>query len=187
MSSIVIRTEAHGLGVSPAVREDVERTVDAYRRAVRAIATVVMTHWPCLGALPAKGKGTGLGRCQAIEALFHATAERTKVRYPMLDRVLGKMLSYLRRAAIESAVGVVSSCLSNYSLWLEGEIGGNERPCGSRAPRLGFSNVFPPLYGGNMLLVGLRNAMPKRAIDRIDFVGPRQPRKPLSAKQLADH
>src|SRR5664279_4770671 len=99
----IIRTEAHALSTSPALRSDVERTVDAYRRAVRAIATVVMTHWPTLGVLPAKGKGSGLGRCQAIEALFHATAARTDVRYPMLDTFLGKIPSYLRRAAIEHA------------------------------------------------------------------------------------
>ncbi|MDE2299070.1 MAG: transposase [Burkholderiales bacterium] len=158
MPSIVIRTEAHALCASPTVREDVQRTVDAYRRAVRAIATVAMTHWPALGALPAKGKGAGLGRCQALEALFHATALRPVVRYPMLDRLLGKMPSYLRRAAIEAAVGAVSSFLANYSLWLDGEIGGKPRAAGSRAPRLGLSNVFPPLYGGNMLLVGVKTS-----------------------------
>ncbi len=154
MSSPVVRTEAHALCSSPTVREDVQRTVEAHRRAVRAIATVAMTHWPALGALPAKGKGTGLGRCQALEALLHATALRPKVRYPMLGRLLGKMPSYLRRAAIEAAVGAVSAFLSNYSLWLDGEIGGKRRAPGARAPRLGWSNVFPPLYGGNMLLVG---------------------------------
>ena len=184
MSSI-IRSEAHALSTSSALRADVERTVLAYRRAVRAIATVVMTHWPSLAKLPAKGKGEGLGRCQAIEALFHATAGRTEVRYPMLDRFLGKMPSYLRRAAIEHAYGVVSSYLSNHDLWLDGEIGGKARAVGSRAPRLGFSNVFPPLYGGNMILTGVNNALPKRAVDRGDFVGPIKPRTPLTAAQLA--
>jgi len=99
MSSI-FRTEAHALSTSHALRADVERTVQAYRRAVRAIATVVMTHWPELDTLPAKGKGEGLGRCQAIEALFHATAERTAVHYPMLERFLGKMPSYLRACGL---------------------------------------------------------------------------------------
>lgn len=173
------------MSTSPALRADVERTVAAYRCAVRAIATVVMTHWPSLSRLPAKGKGSGLGRCQAIEALFHATAARTEVRYPMLGRFLGKMPSYLRRAAIEHAYGVVSSFLSNYDNWLDGEIGDKARAVGAKPPRLGFANVFPPLYGGNMILVGVRNQMPKRTADRADFVGPRLPRKTRSVKQEA--
>ena len=60
------------------------------------------------------------------------------------------MPSYLRRAAIEAAYGLVSSYLSNYSNWLDDAA----RERGSRPPRLGFSNVFPPLYGGNMIKLG---------------------------------
>ncbi|MEJ6002536.1 transposase [Paucibacter soli] len=146
MSSTIIRTEAHSLTTSPEVRADVERTIAAYRRAVRALSGVILVHWPSL----AKAKS----KCQAVEALFHATARRPVVRYAVLDRLLGKMPSYLRRAAIEHAYGAVASFLSNYSNWLDGEIGGKARAVGSRPPRLGFSNVFPSLYGGNMILVG---------------------------------
>ena len=56
----------------------------------------------------------------------------------------------IRRAAIEAAYGLVSSYLSNYSNWLDDAA----RERGSRPPRLGFSNVFPPLYGGNMIKLG---------------------------------
>ncbi|MEJ6002772.1 transposase [Paucibacter soli] len=146
MSSKIIRTEAHALATSPEVRADVERTIAAYRRAVRALSGVILTHWPALANAKSK--------CQAVESLFHATAKRPSVRYAVLDRMLGKMPSYLRRAAIEHAYGAVASFLSNYSNWLDGEIGGKARAVGSRPPRLGFSNVFPSLYGGNMILVG---------------------------------
>jgi hypothetical protein len=37
MSSHVIRTESHALVTSPEVRADIERTIAAYRRAVRAL------------------------------------------------------------------------------------------------------------------------------------------------------
>ena len=89
-------------------------------------------------------------KCFALESLFHPTAKRPSARYSVLDRWLGKMPSYLRRAAIEAAYGLVSSYLSNYSNWLDDAA----RERGSRPPRLGFSNVFPPLYGGNMIKLG---------------------------------
>jgi len=124
---------------------------------VRALCGVLMVHWPEIGRLPSKGK------CQAIEALFHATKQRPMVRYPVLDRMLGKMPSYLRRSAVEHAFGVVSSFQSNWSNFLDGEIGGKARADGARAPRLGTSNVFPSLYGGNMVLYakGLRSVQVK--------------------------
>jgi IS605 OrfB family transposase len=157
VSSTIIRTEAHALATTPSVRADVERTIAAYRRAVRALCGVLMVNWPQLARLPSKGK------CQAIEALFHATKQRPVVRYAVLDRMLGKMPSYLRRAAVEHAFGVVSSFQSNWSNFLDGEVGGQPRAVGARGPRLGLSNVFPSLYGGNMVLYakGLRSVKVK--------------------------
>jgi putative transposase len=121
----IIRTEAHALATTPEIRADVERTVAAYRRGVRALCSVLMVHMPEISKAKSK--------CQAIEALFHATAQRPTVRYPVLDRILGKMPSYLRRAAIEHAFGVVSSFQSNWSNWLDGEIGGEKREIGTRS------------------------------------------------------
>ena len=157
MFSSVIRTEAHKLATTPSVRADVERTVAFYRRVVRMAATVAMTHWPDLGPLRSKE------RQMALESMFHPTKDRPVVRYAVLGRALGKMPSYLRRAALHAALGAVSSFLSNYSNWLDGAIGGKSRALGARPPRLGFSNVFPSLYGGNMILVGtgLRTAQVK--------------------------
>lgn len=146
MSSTIIRTESHELATSPALRSDVARTIAAYRRAVRALCGVLMVHWPEVSRAKSK--------CQAVESLFHATAKRPVVRYAVLGRMLGKMPSYLRRAAIEAAIGATGSFLSNYSNWLDGNIGGKARAMGARPPRLGLSHVFPPLYGGNMILVG---------------------------------
>lgn len=146
MTSIIIRAESHALTTTPEIRADVERTITAYRRAVRAISGVLFVHWDEVSQAKSK--------CAATEALFHFTAARPVVHYPVLDRMLGKMPSYLRRAAIEAAYGAVSSFLSNWSNFLDGEIGGKSRGLGARAPRIGVSNVFPPLYGGNMILYG---------------------------------
>ena len=116
------------------------RTVAHYRRVVRALATLIQTHWPSIS--------TAKSKCGAVEALCHATAKRPGVRYPVFARLFGQTPSYLRRAAIEAAYGVVSSYLSNYNNWLDN----TDRVRGARPPRLGFSNVNPSLYGGNMIL-----------------------------------
>lgn len=142
----LIRTETHALATSPQIRADIERTITAYRRAVRALSGVLMVHWGDISH--------GKVKCASIETLFHRTAKRPQVRYPVLDRMLGKMPSYLRRAAIEHAHGAVASFLSNWSHFLDGRIGGRARDEGDRPPRLGFSAVFPSLYGGNMILYG---------------------------------
>lgn len=156
-----IRTETHALRVRPAERADVERTVAFYRRIVRLLSGIALTHWPELGALRSNE------RQMALEALFHVTRENPHPRYARLDAVLGKMPSYLRRAAIHSACGAVNSFLSNYSNWLDDA----ERDHGNRPPRLGFANVFPPLYGGNMILDG---NLPRKLVadEQPDFVGP---------------
>jgi IS605 OrfB family transposase len=146
MAPVIFRSEAHALRTSPAVREDVERTVAAFRRAVRGLCGVMLVHWDEISH--------GKVKCASIEGLFHKTALRPDVKYPALDRLFGKMPSYLRRAAIEQAHGAVSSFLSNWSNFLGGQIAGRAREEGARSPRLGLNDVFPSLYGGNMILYG---------------------------------
>jgi IS605 OrfB family transposase len=141
-----VRSEQHKLQARPDEREDMARTIQFYRRAVRMLCGVLMVHWPEISKSPSQ--------CQFVESLFHFTNNRPVVKYPVLDRALGKMPSYLRRAAIESALGAVSSFMSNWSNFLDGEMAGKARKEGCRPPRLGISNVFPPLYGGNMILYG---------------------------------
>lgn len=152
MSLKIVRSEAHALATTPAIRADVERTIAFYRRVVRCLASVAITHWHTLGPLRSKERLT------EMEALVHATKLNIAPRYPMMGRIMGKMPSYLRRAAIHAGVGAASSYLSNYSNWLDESVpdekGERERELGNRPPRLGFSNVFPSLYGGNMLLEG---------------------------------
>lgn len=146
MSYTIVRSESHALSTTPEIRADIARTMDAYRRGVRALCGVLIVHWPELANAKSK--------CQAVEALFHATAKRPVVRYPVLDRIFGKMPSYLRRAAIEHAFGAVASFHSNWSHFLDGKMAGKDREIGCRAPRLGLSGVHPSLYGGNMILCG---------------------------------
>ena len=163
MTKPIIRAEQHALTTTPEIRADMARTVAHYRRVVRALSTLMLTHWSDIAGAKSK--------CGAVEALCHATAKRPSVRYTMFARLFGQMPSYLRRAAIEAAFGIVSSYLSNYTNWLDKTpvarlapvkgsgkkrkkepLGDNERELGGRPPQLGFSNVYPSLYGGNMIL-----------------------------------
>jgi IS605 OrfB family transposase len=141
-SSYAIRSEQLSLAIDDRQRQAMTQTIVCYRKAVRALSTLIMTHWPEL-----QGKHHV---CMQVESLFHATAKRHLVKYPMLDRLLGNMPSYLRRAAIEAAYGAVSSYLSNLNHWITDQ----DRERGSKAPRLGLNQVNPPLYGGNMIVIG---------------------------------
>lgn len=157
MPKAIVRSEMHSLQATQAQRADMARTIALYRRVVRLCCTIAMAHWPELGSLRSKEAQ------MALEALIHPTKDRPVVRYPVMARVLGKMPSYLRRAALSHALGAVSSFQSNWRNWLDGEIGGKARAIGSRSPRLGLSGVYPSLYGGNMILYGasLRTAQIK--------------------------
>ena len=163
MASAIIRTEYHGLATTAETREAMLRTLTAYRRVVRLCATIALTHWDELGALASHPRQV------ALEQLIHVTQKRPSVRYTLMRRVLGQMPSYLRRAALTAALGVVASYLSNYANWLDktpiarpapvkgkrrAPLADDERDLGGRPPRLGFTNVYPPLYGGNMIKVG---------------------------------
>ena len=173
----VIRSETQKLiteiAIRSLVRDDVDRTIKAYRSCVRYLATIIMTHYPEISAAESK--------CFAVESYFHVTSDRPSVKYPKVDQKIGKMPSYLRRAAIEAAYGAVSSFMSNYSNWLDAKPLFDEKLADNvdkndpvavkivlkeiddrlknsikerrRPPRLGIANVNPPLYGGNMILI----------------------------------
>jgi IS605 OrfB family transposase len=177
----IIRSEAHALRTSPAMREDVERTISFYRRVVKMASTIAMTHWPEIGSLPDNESA------KALERLIHPTAKRPVVRYAVVSRALGKMPSYLRRAALEHAVGCISSFMSNYSNWID-ELKDGSRSAGAKPPKLGFSNVFPTLYGGNMIEVGttpaarqeVNAARVARSFKKsLTFMGPMRPVKKI--------
>src|SRR6516225_9047225 len=95
----IYRTEQHGVAATPDDVRDVERTIAFYRRAVRLLCTLILTHWPEIQAQDS------IKRQGFIEGLLHVTKERPIVKYGVIDRALGKTPSYLRRAAIEAAYG----------------------------------------------------------------------------------
>lgn len=122
------------------------KTVNEYRRLVRALIGVVYTHWVDI----AEAKDT----ISVVESLIHPTKKRPEVKYRYFNWAFYKFPSYLRRAAIHNAVGQVSSFVTRYDLW--------QRRIRSRRdalpPRLtAKTGVYPSLYQGQCILLGREN------------------------------
>ncbi len=135
-----MRTEKWRLGVTPQQRSFARATTGEYRAYCHALTGVVMTHWPEIAMAKS--------RCAAVERLTHATKLNPAPRYGCFNRRFHKFPSYLRRAAIEFVLGQVSSFLTRYGAWQNGQrVHQSARP-----PRLEVSaDAHPSLYRGQML------------------------------------
>lgn len=107
-------------------------TVSVYRRAVDYLITVCLDNWSNISAFK------GVKRLTYIETLIHATKDNPEPIYDF-DTKFYKMPSYIRRGAINDAIGKVSSYKSNLSNW-------QKNPDGREPsyPKAGY--VFPSMY-----------------------------------------
>lgn len=113
-----------------------ENTITVYRDALRFIIPVVNTHWGELKTL----KNTKQ-RMTYTEKLVHSTKENN-ARYDF-DELFPKFPTYLRRSAINQALGIVSSYHSNLENWEQNRKG--------QAPKLSLKHyTYPAYYKGNM-------------------------------------
>ena len=136
----LIRAEKHALQGSLAAGADLTRMVVEYRKLVRALCGIVFVNL--------KEIKQAKSQCFAVEQLFHHTAANPNPKYAVIDRIFPKFPSYLRRAAIEAAVGAVSSFTSNYARWQS--FVRTKRD--ARPPS--FAQVLklnPPLYAGQCI------------------------------------
>lgn len=118
-------------------------SVDIYRAAVDFFIKVADTEWAALSTLQSNKK-----RLTNVEAITVISKERPIVPYPFekADRRFYKMPCYLRRAAINEAIGKVSSYRSNLANWENADPKTRGRRPGF--PKAGY--VYPALYRGNM-------------------------------------
>ena len=125
-----------------------QASVDIYRAAVTFFIGVTDTEWAAVSA-----KTYLNGRQGVVEALTVATKKRPVVPYPFekADRRFYKMPCYLRRAAINEAIGKVSSYRSSLAGWE----GADPKTRGRRPglPKAGY--VYPVLYRDNMYQCGI--------------------------------
>jgi hypothetical protein len=111
-----------------------KNTISVYRHAVDYLITVCLNEWKTISLIDGS-----LLRQQFVERLCHSTKDNPSPRYPDFDMKFYKMPSYMRRGAINEAIGKVSSYMGNLSNWMK-------NPVGSRPsyPKAGF--IYPALY-----------------------------------------
>lgn len=112
-------------------------TVAAYRNAVDYLINVCNENWESLSQTDGS-----LNKQRYIETLIHRTKDNPAPVYDF-DSKFYKMPSYLRRSAINEAVGKTSSYRSNLANW-------NNNPAGKMpsVPKAGY--VYPTMYRDNM-------------------------------------
>ena len=115
-------------------------TVNLYRSAVDMLIEICLNEWEDIVVLK------GHEQLTFIETLMHSTKDHPTVKYPEFDKRFYKFPSYLRRGAVNEAIGKVSSYKSNLANWEEG--GQKIRGKRPSLPRAG--NTFPCMYRTNM-------------------------------------
>jgi len=108
-------------------------TVKIYRKAVDFLINVCLSEWNNISAI----KGNLLQQ-QYVERCIHVTKCNLAPMYDF-DIKFYKMPSYMRRGAINEAIGKVSSYISNLSNWKTNPVG--REPS---VPKAGY--VFPSMY-----------------------------------------
>jgi len=109
-------------------------TVSIYRKAVDFFINVCLIEWEDILLI----SGSVL-RQQYVERLCHKTNNNPKPQYTDFDIEFYKFPSYLRRGAINEAIGKVSSYKSNLDNWIKNPIG--KEPS---YPKAGY--VYPCMY-----------------------------------------
>ena len=115
-----------------------ENTIAIYRDMVRRLISIVNLRWKEIAVCETKQR--------YVERLFHATKDNSNPKFSKffgLGTKLYKFPSYLRRAAINDAIGHVSSFHSRYYDWQ----GGIRKKRTAKPPRLNTTcGVYPDLY-----------------------------------------
>lgn len=93
---------------------DIKSTVQIYRKALAFFIDVCNKEWTNISPIDTQQK-----RQRYVERLIHPTKSNPNPRCPfdIKESKYYKFPSYLRRAAINDAVGAVSSYRSNYTNW----------------------------------------------------------------------
>lgn len=147
----LIRTDIWSLVVTPTQKHQMLLTVDEYRQYLKPLVLIINAQWVKLARLVAKE------RVNAVEKMIHTTADNPNPKHEYYQKVISKhpsyrkFPSYLRRAAIADAIGIVSSFNTRYYQWQSGE---RERR-DARPPRLSaMCNTYPALYKGQQIKYG---------------------------------
>ncbi|MDV2997436.1 MAG: hypothetical protein N4J56_007141 [Chroococcidiopsis sp. SAG 2025] len=147
----LIRTDVWSLLATPTQKYQLLLTIDEYRQYLKPLVLIINAQWVNLASLPAKE------RVNVVEKMIHATATNPNPKHKYYQKVINKypsfrkFPSYLRRAAIADALGIVSSFQTRYYQWQSGE----RKRRDARPPRLSATcNTYPTLYKGQQVKYG---------------------------------
>jgi IS605 OrfB family transposase len=144
-----IRTDVWTLTLTPNQRDLAVLTVAEYRHFLKPIVLIAYWKWDALSWLSAKE------RVNTLEKLIHKTAENPAPKYGWyFQKAMAnhpsfrKFPSYLRRAAIQDAIGMVSSFVTRWQMWQRGE----RKHRYDKSPKLtAMCNSYPALYKGQQI------------------------------------
>jgi len=91
-------------------------TADVCLAALKECADIVLTEWEYLSKFPNAMKKGILPRKRVVDILIHGTKDNP-AKYPSFDAHFPYMPSYVRRAVIADALGMVGSYVANHKNW----------------------------------------------------------------------
>ena len=115
-------------------------TVKIYRSALDMLIGICLKEWEEIDVL------RGHEQLTFVETLMHSTKDHPVVKYPRFDKRFYKFPSYLRRGAINDALGKVSSYMSNLNNWEAAD----HRTRGKKPSYPRARYAFPFMYKTNM-------------------------------------
>ena len=140
MVNSIVRTDRWQLNPDTEQLSYLEATVNEYRAFCKALSYVVTLHWTEIVE--------ATSRCAAVEKLIHKTSSNPNPKYQYFQKRFYKFPSYLRRAAIEFALGQVCSFQTRYYDWQSG----NRKRRDALPPRFNSSvGCYPALYKGQCI------------------------------------
>jgi putative transposase len=148
----LIRTDVWDLVTLKSEKEQMLLTIKEYRKYLLPLVIIVNAQWLNFSFLTAKE------RVNAVERMIHKTADNPDPKHKYFQSIIKthpshrKFPSYLRRAAIADAIGIVSSFQTRYREW---QIGIRARR-DAKPPRLtAMCNTYPTLYKGQQIRYNL--------------------------------
>lgn len=108
-------------------------TIIIYRKALSFLIPIVDSEWDTVSTIRFLNKKNSF-----VEHLVHSTKDNM-AKYLEFDKLFYKFPSYLRRAVISEAIGIVSSYRSNYKNWVEN---GKNGEC----PKLQTEHFAAPVF-----------------------------------------
>jgi len=149
--SEVIRTDVWKLKATAKQKHQMMLTIQEYRHFLEPLVLLVNAQWVKLRDL------TSMPQVNAVEKMFHQTADNPDPKHKFFQKVVGKhpsflkFPSYLRPAAIADAIGIVSSFQTRYREWQSGI----RKHRQAKPPRLtAMCRTYPALYKGQQILYG---------------------------------